>query len=201
MRKIIASKFYTIDGLMSDPKDQMDWVTANFSEDVGRYEDELYGSSDTLLLGRVTYKIFESYWPSAGTNPATPKGDVEMARKINVIHKIVFSRSLEKVTWNNTTVMADIVSQEIIKMKQQPGKDILLVGSASIVQQLTNLGLIDEYHLLVHPIVLASGKPLFKNIKERLGLKLIKTETFSNGVVLLQYRSDSTTEDLLPERQ
>ncbi len=161
MRKIIVSEFYTIDGFMSDPKDQMDWVIANFSLDIGKYEDSLYDDSDILLLGRVTYKIFESYWPSAGDNPA----DIEMARKINAIHKIVFSRSLENVTWKNSTLMADIVPEEIIKIKQQPGKNILLVGSANIVQQLTNLGLIDEYHLLIHPVVLGSGKPLFKDMR------------------------------------
>ena len=98
MRKIIVSEFYTLDGLMSDPKDQMEWVTANFSKELGEYEDSLYDSADTLLLGRVTYKIFESYWPTAADNPATSKGDIEMAHKINAITKIVFSKSLKQVT-------------------------------------------------------------------------------------------------------
>lgn len=96
MRKIIASEFYTLDGLMSDPKDEMDWVLNIFSEDVGKYEDDLYSQADTLLLGRVTYQIFESYWPQP-----TSEDDIEMAHKINNIMKIVFSKTLQKVEWRN----------------------------------------------------------------------------------------------------
>jgi dihydrofolate reductase len=188
MRKIIASEFYTIDGLMSDPDDQMDWVMANFSPEMGKYEKDLYGSSDTLMLGRVTYKIFEGYWPSAETSPSTPKEEMWMAHKINEMQKIVFSRSLKSLSWKNSTLIADLIPEEINTMKEQPGRDILVIGSANIVQQLTNSGLIDEYHLLLHPVILGEGKPLFKDLKERHDLDLIKTETFSNGVVLLQYQ-------------
>lgn len=188
MRKIIVSEFYALDGLMSDPQDTMDWVLSIFSEDVGKYEDDLYNQVDTLLLGRVTYKIFESYWPQAATNPSTPKGDIEMAHKINNITKIVFSKTLQKVEWRNSRLIKEINPEEIRKMKQQQGKDLLIVGSADIVQQFTNLGLIDEYHLLVHPVVLGSGKPLFKDIRDRVNLKFLKTKTFSSGVVLLQYQ-------------
>jgi len=187
MRKIVASEFYTLDGLMSDPKDEMDWVLSIFSEDVGKYEDDLYKQMDTLLLGRVTYKIFESYWPQAATNPSTPKGEIEMAHKINNITKIVFSKTLPKVEWKNSRLIKEINPEEIMKMKQQKGKDMLIVGSANIVQQFTNLGLIDEYHLLVHPVVLGNGKPLFNNISERQNLKLVKTKTFRSGVIGLYY--------------
>ncbi len=187
MRKIIVTEFCSLDGLMSDPKDQMDWVTATLSQDMGEYEKSVYDASDTLLLGRVTYKIFESYWPTAETNPAAFQGDAELAPTINNIQKIVFSKSLEKLTWSNSVLFTDIVPEEIRKMKEQPGKDILVVGSASIAQQLTNLGLIDEYHLLIHPVILGTGKPLFKDIKDRMNLKLVETKTFRNGVVLLRY--------------
>jgi dihydrofolate reductase len=188
MRKIVATEFYTIDGLMSDPKDQMDWVTATFSKDMGEYEKSMYDTSDTLLLGRVTYKIFESYWPTAETNPAAFQGDSEMALIINNIRKIVFSKSLEKLTWSNSELFTDIMPGEINKLKEQPGQDILVVGSASIVQQLTNLGLIDEYHLLIHPVILGMGKPLFTNINEKHELELSEAKTFKNGVVLLRYQ-------------
>lgn len=187
MRKIIATEFFTLDGLMSDPKDQMDWVTSNFSEDIGKYEDDLYDNADTLLLGRVTYKIFESYWPSAATNPSTPKDGIEMAHKINSINKIVFSNTLENVGWENTTLVKEIIPQEIIELKRQPGRNMLIVGSASITQQFANLGLIDEFHLLIHPIILGSGKSLFNNIKDRVDLKLLKTREFESGVILLTY--------------
>ena len=196
MRKIIVSEFYTLDGLMSDPQDKMEWVLGIFSEDVGKYEDDLYDNADTLLLGRVTYKIFESYWPQAATNPSTPKEDLEMAHKINDLTKIVFSKTLQKVEWRNSRLIKEINPEEIRKMKQQTGKDMLIVGSANIVQQFTNLGLIDEYHLLLHPVVLGSGKPLFKNIKDRHTLKLIKTNTFKNGVVGLYYEPDKKAKEV-----
>ncbi len=189
MRKIIVSEFYTLDGLMSDPEDKMEWVLGSFNDEMGKYESDLYDSADTLLLGRTTYKLWEGYWPTAASNPATSQGDIEMAHKINSITKIVFSHSMESVEWNNSKLLKEIDPEEIIKMKQGKGKNILVIGSASIVQQLTNLGLIDEYHLLVHPVVLGSGKPLFKDIRQKHDLKLLEARTFKNGVVMLRYQA------------
>ncbi|KAB2947240.1 MAG: hypothetical protein MPEBLZ_00508 [Candidatus Methanoperedens nitroreducens] len=187
MRKIIASKFYTLDGLMSDPEDKMEWVLGIFNDEMGKYESDLYDNADTLLLGKTTYKIFEGYWPTAASHPATSQGDIEMAHKINNITKIVFSHSMEGVEWKNSKLLREINPEEIVKMKQGKGKNILVIGSASIVQQLTNLGLIDEYHLLLHPVVLGIGKPLFKDIRQKHDLKLLEAKTFSNGVVMLRY--------------
>jgi len=187
MRKIIVSEFYSLDGLMSDPHDQMDWITGTFNDEMGKYESGLYDSADTLLLGRTTYKIFEGYWPTAASNPATSQGDIEMAHKINNITKIVFSHSMEDVSWENSKLLKEIKPEEIIKLKQKAGKNILVIGSSTIVQQLTNLGLIDEYHLLLHPVVLGSGKPLFKDIGQKHDLKLLEAKAFKNGVVMLRY--------------
>ena len=110
-----------------------------------------------------------------------------MAHKINNIAKIVFSHALKSVEWKNSLLLKEINPEEIIKMKQGKGKNMLVIGSASIVQQLTNLGLIDEYHLLVHPVVLGSGKPLFKDIRQKHDLKLLEAKIFRNGVVMLRY--------------
>jgi dihydrofolate reductase len=187
MRKIIVSEFYSLDGLMSDPEDKMEWVLGSFNDEMGQYEGELYDNADTLLLGRTTYKIFEGYWPTAASNPATSQGDIEMAHKINNITKIVFSHSMEGVEWKNSKLLKEIKPEEIVKLKKEKGKNILVIGSASIVQQLTNLGLIDEYHLLVHPVVLGSGKPLFKDIRQKQDLKLLEARAFNNGVVMLRY--------------
>lgn len=195
MRKIIASEFYSLDGFISDPDDSMDWVTTTFDPELGKYEDELYEKADTLFLGRVTYKIFESYWPNAATNPDTPKGDIEMAHKINNITKIVFSKSLEKVNWKNSKLLNEINPKEIARLKESSGKNILIVGSASIVQQLTNLGLIDEYHFVIHPVILSKGKPLFNNIEARVKLDLIDTRTFKNGVELVRYQKRRLVND------
>lgn len=188
MRKIITTEFYSLDGFMSDPDDSMDWVINSFDPELGKYEAELYDQADTLLLGRVTYKIFESYWPTAATNPDAPEGDIEMAHKINNIKKIVFSKSLKKVDWKNSKILNEINPKEIARMKESSGKSILIVGSASIVQQLTNFDLIDEYHFVIHPIILGVGKPLFTNIKNRVMLNLIDTKTFKNGAELVRYQ-------------
>ena len=188
MRKIIVTEFYTLDGMMSDPKDEMDWVSGTFNDGMGKYEDEVYDGADTLLLGRVTYKIFENYWPRAAENPATSPGDVKMSHKINAMTKVVFSRTLDGTSWQNSMLLKEIDPKEIAAMKQRPGKNMLVAGSANIVQQFADLGLVDEYHLLLHPVVLGVGKPLFKNAKQRHNLQLLGSRNFGNGVLLLTYQ-------------
>ncbi|MDZ4722693.1 MAG: dihydrofolate reductase family protein [candidate division Zixibacteria bacterium] len=187
MRKIIASEFYSLDGMMSDPEDKMEWVLGNFNEAMGKYEDYLYDDADTLLLGPVTYKIFESYWPHAADNPATPKGDVEMEHKIKNITKIVFSTSLKTLSWGKSRLFTYFDAKEIVKLKEAPGKNILVIGSASIVQQLTNLGLIDEYHFVLFPVILGQGKALFANTGTSHNLELMTMREFGNGGLLLTY--------------
>lgn len=189
MRKIITTEFYSIDGLMSDPKDEMEWVTATFSQDMGQAVDEVYERSDTLILGANTYKIMASYWPTAATNPDAFEGDAEQAAIMNNMKKLVFSKSPLAPEWENSEFRSEIDADAIRKMKEAPGKDMLIAGSASIVQQFTDLGLIDEYHLLVHPVILAQGKPLFDGIQQPRPLELIEARTFENGAVLLHYQT------------
>lgn len=188
MRKIIATEFYTLDGIMSDPKDEMKWVQDNFNEEIGKYEDELYTNADSLMLGRVTYKIFESYWPSAENDPS--KEDYKLAVKINKMTKFVFSKTIKEVTWKNSVLKNDINPDDIKRIKQQSGTNILVVGSSRIVQQLGSLGLIDEYHFILFPVILGEGKPLFSPDSIRnLQLKLSESRNFGNGVVGLFYKS------------
>jgi dihydrofolate reductase len=187
MRKLIVTEFYSLDGLMSDSEDKMDWVTTTFGQDMGKYVSDVYANADTLFLGEVTYQIMAAYWPTADTNPEAFQGDAEGAQTMNSIRKVVFSKNVKDLAWSNSALKTELVPEEIKKMKQEPGKNMLVAGSASIVQQLTNFGLVDEYHLLVHPVILGNGKPLFKDIRERHHLKLISTEVFTNGVVLLRY--------------
>jgi dihydrofolate reductase len=192
MRKIIATEFYSLDGLISDSEDKQDWVTANFSADMGAYVDSAYAGSDTLLLGAVTYKIMAAYWPTADTNPDAFEGDAEFASTINSMKKIVFSKAPLTPDWNNSEFWPQVEADKIRRMKADDGKNMLIVGSATIVQQLTALGLIDEYHLLVHPVILSQGKPLFHVLEQRHPLKLLEAKPFENDVVLLRYQSDPT---------
>lgn len=186
MRKLIVTTWVSLDGFIAGPNGEMDWVRVD--EAMGTYEYDLVSAADTLLLGRVTYQSFAGAWPHVPENPAVSEGEKAYARQLNAMRKIVFSRTLETAEWNNSSLVREIQPADIEKMKQEPGKDMVIYGSASIVQALTNLGLIDEYQLFVHPIVLGSGKALFKNIKERVDLKLVTSQAFPSGVVGLYYQ-------------
>ncbi len=185
MKRVIVSMMVSLDGFFAGPNGEIDWHVVD--EEFNQYAIELLNTVDTILFGRVTYQLFESYWPAAATNPPTSKSDLAIAHKINNITKIVFSNTLEKVVWKNTRLVKEVIPEEIMKMKQQPGKGMVIFGSGSIVSTFTQLGLIDEYRIIVNPVVLGDGKPLFKDIKGRINLKLLKTKTFSSGNVLLVY--------------
>lgn len=187
MRKIIVSMMLSADGFFAGLKGEVDWHVVD--EEFNKYAISLLNSIDTIFLGRVTYQLFESYWPSALTNPKTSKTDLEIARKIDDATKIVFSNTLKKVEWKNSKILKEITIETISKLKKQPGKDIVIYGSGTIVSILTKLRLIDEYRLIVNPIVLGSGKSLFKGISDRLHLRLMKTKIFGSGNVLLQYEA------------
>ena len=190
MRKIITTTWVTLDGFIAGPNGEMDWVIVD--EEMGTYEDDLVSAADTLLLGRVTYQSFAGSWPYVPDNPNASEGEKEYARKLNAMRKIVFSKTLPTVEWNNSSLVKEVFPEDITKLKQEPGRDMLIYGSASIVRTLTNHGLIDEYQLLVHPVVLGSGKPLFQDIRDRRKLQLVKTKTFPSGVVGLYYQPANT---------
>jgi dihydrofolate reductase len=186
MRKVIVAMQVTIDGFIEGPNGELDWA---MKEDEETWKDvfDLQRSSDTLLLGRVMYPAFEKYWLAAPTNPSSTKNEIEYARLAEKMQKIVFSRTLDKVAWKNTRIVKDHIAEEILRMKQETGKDMVILGGAGLVSTFMNLGLIDEYHLIINPIILGEGKPLFKDLKERHQLKLITTKTFRSGKVVLHY--------------
>lgn len=140
-----------------------------------------------IIFGKTTYKMFEEFWPKAIKDPKTPGDDRKIAQIIDDVWKIVFSKSLKEVTWKNSKLYHDIDPKEVSQWKKYQGGDLVIFGSGTIVQQFTNLGLVDEYRLLVNPIVLGKGKPMFANMKDKVNLKLVKTREFKNGNVLLYY--------------
>ena len=161
--------------------------TAMIADDeIHQHYNELLSNADTLIYGRITYQLMESYWPSVVKNPTGNKPMDEFAVLIDNISKIVFSRTLKNVDWKNTKLKKEVIKEEVLELKQQAGKNIL-VGSPSLIVALTQLDLIDEYQLSVQPTVLGSGLPLFKNVKDRINLKLLKTKTFGCGAVTLYY--------------
>jgi dihydrofolate reductase len=181
MRKLIAVMNMTLDGFC-------DHTAMIADEEIHEHYNELLSNADTLIYGRITYQLMESYWPSVVKNPTGNKPMDEFAVLIDNISKIVFSRTLENVDWKNTTLKKEIIKEEILKLKQQVGSTIL-VGSPSLIVALAQLDVIDEYQLSVQPIILGSGLSLFKNIKDSINLKLVKTKTFDCGAVTLYYES------------
>jgi dihydrofolate reductase len=179
MRKVIAAINMTLDGYCDH--------TAGIADDeIHQHYNELLSTADTIVFGRITYQLMESYWPSVVNNPTGNKPIDEFAVLIDNISKIVFSRTLKTVDWKNTHLKKDGIKEEIADLKQQAGKNIL-VGSRSLIVSSMQHELIDEYQLVVQPIVLGGGLPLFNAIKERIDLKLFKTKTFGCGAVALYY--------------
>jgi len=184
MRKIIVSNLVSLDGFMAGPEGEIDWFLWN--EETAQYAKDLAESIDTILFGRVTYELMAGFWPT----PAADSEDPVITEYMNNLPKIVFSKTLERANWKNTRVMKEINPAEILKMKQQPGRNMVIYGSGSLVSTLTQSGLIDDYLIFVNPVVLGQGKPLFKDLKDRHNLKLVNTKIFKNGVGLLHYEPD-----------
>ena len=150
-------------------------------DEIHQHYNELLRNTDTLIYGRITYQLMESYWPTVVKNPTGNKPMDEFALIIDNIFKTVFSHTLKNVEWKNVKLAKRNIKEEVLELRQQAGKDIL-VGSRSLIVALLNLNLIDEFQLSVQPIIAGKGLPLFKNINDRINLKLLKTKTFISSV-------------------
>lgn len=170
----------TLDGFIEGPDRDLKHTAEVSDPDFDRYAGEMLNSIGGMLLGRVTYELFAKYWPSA-TGPDSDR--------MNELPKIVFSRTLAKVDWNNSRLVEGNVKDEVTRLKQLPGKDLALFGSANLAATLMQLSLIDEYRIFVTPIVLGSGTPMFQPTASTIPLKLLKATTWSSGVVAHWYRS------------
>jgi dihydrofolate reductase len=182
MRKVIASPFTSLDGFMSGPHGELEWNVSYFDEEMEAFVNEQLENADTLLFGRVTYQRFAQYWPTAGV-----KDDPDHAAKMNSLPKIVFSKTLEKAAWNNSRIVRDNVVEEIARLIQRGGKNLVLDGSPTLIHSFSSLGLIDEFHIRLHPVVLGRGVPLFK---QRMKLSLLEARPLRSGVVILRYQTE-----------
>ncbi|MFZ0759163.1 MAG: dihydrofolate reductase family protein [Candidatus Sulfotelmatobacter sp.] len=178
MRKVIVSNVASLDGFFESRSKELDWVVtdAEFFD----YAKGLLRTVDTLLFGRATYLHMASYWPTAPVD--------EIAEMMNNLSKVVFSRTLQEVEWNNSRLVAGRIHEEVERLKRQPGKDMVVFGSAMLASFLLSVGLVDEYRVILQPVLLGSGTPLFKDIAERTQLKLTEAKPFGSGVVLLRYQ-------------
>jgi len=189
MRRIVVSEFVSLDGVMQAPGAPEEdtsggfkhggWIFKFRDDQDPKYKLDELSASDALLLGRVTYEIFAGYWPKANV-PG-------FSNKMNSMAKHVVSTTLKKLDWNNSTFIKTNVPEEVRKLKQQPGKDILVYGSAKLVSTLLQHDLVDELRLMVYPIVLGSGKRLFDKAESMKMLKLADSKIFPSGIVLLSY--------------
>jgi len=186
MRKIIVFNLISLDGFFAGEDGDISWH--NVDDEFNKFAIEQTASFGAIIFGRTTYQLFESYWPDALKDPKTGPEDLEIARTIDDIEKIVFSKTLKSVAWKNSKLFHEIDPEEIKKWKIKDGKPMAIFGSGTIVQQMTNLDLIDEYRFMVNPVVLGKGKPMFANLKDKFNLKLLDTKIFKNGNVLLYYK-------------
>jgi dihydrofolate reductase len=191
VRKVILFIVVSLDGFVGGPNGELDWEVRD--EEVNRsLIGDLLSTVDTMLLGRVLYQGFQQAWPAMASNPSSPKELVDFAHWIEDTPKIVFSKTLEKTDWQNSRLVSvktdDDVAKEVVRLKEQPGGDMVVFGGARFAQTLSRLGLIDEYRLKLQPVALGTGLPLFEDVSGRAALRLVKSQVFKSGVVALCYQ-------------
>lgn len=188
VRKLVLFMHLSLDGFAADPGHGLDFLT--YDEELQQWADEVVETVGSPVYGRTTYELMKGYWPFLMTKPDAPKRELEHAQWVENAPKIVFSRTLSEATWNNTRLIKDNISEEVKKLKQQPGKDLVIFGSPGLAASFMNLGLIDEYRLSVHPIILGNGISVFTNNTAKSTLKLLDSKTLKSGVLTLHYATN-----------
>jgi dihydrofolate reductase len=172
----------SVDGYVCGPNNEMDWMAFDWGDDIKHYVTKITDPVDTILLGRKLAEGFIPHWDGAAANPQTADG---FALKMSETPKVVFSNTLTTSPWKNTEVVGGNLVEEVTRLKNLPGKDIIVYGGADFVSNLISAGVIDEYHLCVNPTAIGEGKSIFKN---RTNLKLVESEAFANGEVVFHYQ-------------
>jgi dihydrofolate reductase len=181
MRTLFSFNMMTLDGYFEGPDQDISWH--NTDEEFNDFAVEQTSTLDLIIFGRVTFEGMASYWPT----PEAIKSDPVVAGIMNATPKIVISRTLQQADWNNSRLISDNIAEEINALKQQPGRDMAVFGSANLLASLMALDLIDEHRVMVNPVVIGAGTPLFQNVKSKANLKLVKNRIFKSGNVLLTY--------------
>jgi len=186
MRKLKLQVQLSIDGYVAGPNGEMDWLTWNWDDELKNYVSELTASMDTILLGRKMTDGFIAHFESIISNPADPS--YEFAKIMLDTPKVVFSKTLTESAWENTILATGDIVEEVNKLKDRPGKDIIVYGGAGFVSSLVKHNLIDEYHLFLNPVIVGNGLTIFKSVEQKIGLEVIKSTAFSCGIVVNTYR-------------
>jgi dihydrofolate reductase len=175
----------SLDGYIEGPEGELDWFLDG-DPAFERYCDEMLDSVGVALYGRRSYELMLSYWPHAEANPSSPAA-LAFARKMNALPKVVLSQTLDRAVWNNTRLVRDNVAEALLELKRTPGKPIVAWAGAGLVATLSRLGLVDEYRLIVHPLLLGGGTPLFPRLDQRRGLRLVRTTQLGSSLAVLCY--------------
>ena len=186
MGKLAVFNSVTVDGYFSGVGGDLTWAHANADPEWNAFVSENASGGGTLLFGRITYDMMASFWPT----PAAMESMPVVAKGMNELPKVVFSRTMERAEWNNTRVVNGDIAAEVRSMKKEPDADLVIMGSGSIVSQLAQEGLIDSYQIVLSPVVLGRGRTMFEGIRDQFKLRLIGTRSFRNGNVLLDYEPD-----------
>ena len=186
MRSLVYFMHSSLDGFVAGTKGEMNWITVD--EEIFDFVSTMTDKADTALYGRVTFQMMEAYWPTAGEKPDASRHDKEHSTWYNKISKVVLSKTMDETGLRNTKIISGNLLENINKLKNQPGKNILIFGSPGASHSLLNLGLIDEFWIFVNPILLGQGIPLFKNVADKVKLGLLESKTFTSGVVALHYQ-------------
>src|SRR5271165_1328950 len=183
MRRILVKNHMSLDGFFEGPNQEIDW----FGFDQEQFDDsvDLLNSVDTLLFGRTTYEMMKAYWPVAPPDP--------ICAKMNRLPKVVFSSTLNRADWDNTRVVNGDPGEEALRLKQQPGGDMVVLGSGKLASLLLERGLVDEYRVYITPIVMGRGNSLFQQVRQRVNLKLLGQKVFRSGMAMLAYRKATET--------
>jgi dihydrofolate reductase len=185
MRKLVICMHTSLDGFVAGPNGEMNWISV--SPELFEYAKMQTDRSDTALYGRVTFQMMDDYWPTAGAQPDASKHDIEHSEWYNNVEKVVISKTLAGQDLKNTRVISANVAEEVAKLKQEAGKDIVIFGSPTAAHSLMAENLIDDYWLFVNPVLLGKGIPLFAEIRERVNLQLAETKVLASGVTALHY--------------
>ncbi len=178
MRKLFVSNLMSLDGFFETIDHKLDWFVVD--DEFFDYADDMLRSVDLILFGRKTYAHMTAFWPTAPRD--------RIADQMNGLAKIVFSKKLARADWQNTRLVRDNAADEVARLKQQPGKDMVILGSAMLASSLLEQGLIDEYRIILNPVLLGQGNPLFKDVRHKIALQLSDARSFRSGVNILYYQ-------------
>ena len=185
MRKIVLLEHVSIDGFTTDANGSMDWIYVD--EDIFDIAKAETDKADTALYGRKTFELMDGYWPEAGNKPDASKHDKEHSTWYNNVEKIVISKSMDDDDAKKLKVISHKIAEQICKLKQQDGKNILMLSSATAAQELMKYYLVDEYYLFINPVILGNGIPLFTDAAQQTKFKLVESKIFNEGVVMMHY--------------